>query len=172
MVRTKNKPKKSLEPVSSAHNILGDLIVHSAAVQYQIMVLNKCQTCEVEMNKIGAKKTGIRCKECKDEHCHKCAGLTVELCEMMLKMEKGLWTCKQCEKKTADMKVVIESMNSIKSELCTIRQGQTEQQAEREQVLEGLEVVKAVAKKLDRIEEVQEKHEQRLASHDGEIKQN
>ena len=66
---------------------------------------------------------------------------------------------------------MIESMNSIKSELSTIRQGQTEQQAEREQVLEGLKVVKAVAERMDWIE-VQEKQEQRLALHDGAIKKN
>ena len=63
-------------------------------------------------------------------------------------------------------------MKLIKSELGTIRQSQEEQQTEREQVLEGLKAVEAVVKKLDRIEAVQETHEQRISTHDEEIKTN
>ena len=41
MVRTKNIPKKLIKSVSSAHNIVGDLIKHCAAAQYRNMVVNK-----------------------------------------------------------------------------------------------------------------------------------
>ena len=63
-------------------------------------------------------------------------------------------------------------MQSIKSELGNIRHAQAEQQAERGQVLEGLKVVEAVAKRLERIEEVQEKQDQRLSKHEDAIDKN
>ena len=106
MVRTKKIPERLPDPVSSVHNIVGDLIEHCAAAYYRNMVLNKCHACELAMNREGERRPGIHCKECKDEHCNKCAGLTVELCEMMRIMKQGLWTCKECEAKKADMKTV------------------------------------------------------------------
>ena len=109
MVRTKNRPNKHPEPVYSVINIVGELIKHCAVDQYHKMVVKKCRTCELEMNKTGERRPGICCKECKDEHCNKCASLTVELCEMMRSMEKSLWSCKECESKNADMKAVLES---------------------------------------------------------------
>ena len=83
MVRIKNLPEKLPETVSFVHNIVGDLIVHCAAAHYQNMVINKCHACEVAVNREGEKRPGIHCKECKCEHCYKCAGLPAELCEMM-----------------------------------------------------------------------------------------
>ena len=66
---------------------------------------------------------------------------------MMKTMGKSYWTCNECEGKDADMKAVLELMKSIKTEPSSIKEGQAEQQAEREQVLEGLKAVEAVAKK-------------------------
>ena len=72
------------------------------------------------------------------------------------------------------MKAVLESMQSIKSELGTLKNGQAEQkaeqQAEREQVLEGLKAVETVVKRLERVEDVQEQQGQRLSTHDDAIK--
>ena len=159
MVRTKNVPRKLPESSSSVLSIVGKLIEYCAVEQYQKMVVKKCHTCELAMNKVGERRPGICCKECKDEHCNKCAGLTVELCEMMRSMEKGLWICKECESKNADMKAVLESVKSIKAELSTIKEGQAE-------------VVEAVVKRLERVEEVQEKQEAQIVTHEAAIKQN
>ena len=132
-------------------------------------MVNKCFKCDLAMNRQGEKRPGICCKECKREHCNKCAGLAAELCEMMRAVEKGIWTCHECETKNADIKAVLDSM---KSELHTIRDGQAEQQAERVQVLEGLKAVEAVVKKLDRIEAVQENQEEKLLKHEDDISKN
>ena len=140
------------------------------------MSLPKCHTCGLVMDRQGEKRPSIGCKKCKTEHCNKCANVTIDFCTMMKGMGKSLWTCSECEGKDADMKAVIESMQSIKSELCTIKEGQVErqaeQQAERAQVMERLKAVQAVAKKLEGIEEVQNKHEERLGQHDDAIKKN
>lgn len=138
---------------------MGELIQHCAAEHYQKMVLNECHTCEVTVNKLGERRPGIHCKQCKNEHCNKCAGLTVEQCEMMRSWEKGFWSCKECETKNADLKAVLDSMNSIKTELGTIKEGQAE-------------VVEAVTKRMDRIEDVQEKQDQRLSTNEVAIKEN
>ena len=172
MVRIKNLPKKSPEPGTSVHNIESELIVHCAATFYQKMAVGKCHACGLKMNGLEERRPGIKCKQCKLEHCFKCAEITVEVCDAVRGMKKGFWTCNECETKSVDMKAVLESMKSIKTELSTIQQGQADQQSEREQVLESLKVVKAVAEKLDRIETVQESHENRLSSHDEEIKKN
>ena len=84
---------------------------------------------------------------------------------MMRKMEKSFWTCGRCESKSTDLKAVLESVTSIKTELAG-------QQAEREQVLESLKVVEVEAKRLEKIEGVQERQEQQLAKHDDDIKKN
>ena len=136
------------------------------------MGVDKCIKCELAMNRPGEKRPGICCKQCGKEHCNKCAGLPIELCEMMRGVDKGLFTCSECESKGADMKAVLELMHSIKTELGTIKSGQAEQQAERKQVLEGLEVVKEVAKRMERIEDVQEKQGQQLSKHEDAIKKN
>ena len=78
MVRAKNLPKKISERVSSVHNIVGDLIVHCVAAQYQSMVVTKCHACELAVNRDGEGRPGIKCKDCSSDHCNKCAGLTVE----------------------------------------------------------------------------------------------
>ena len=79
---------------------------------------------------------------------------------MMRSMEKSLWSCKECETKNADMKAVLESMKSIKTELTTIKEGQAE-------------VVEAVVKRLERVEDVQEKQEAlQLVTHEAAIKKN
>ena len=124
------------------------------------------------MDRPGEKRPSIACKKCKAEHCHQCADATIDLCAVMRSMGKSLWTCNECEGKDADMKAVLESMKSIKTELSSIKEGQAEQQVEREQVLEGLKTVKAVAKKLEKIEGVQEKHEQRLSKNEEAIGKN
>jgi hypothetical protein len=55
------------------------------------------------------------------------------------------------------MKAVLESMKSIKTELSTIKEGQAE-------------VVEAVVKRLDRVEDVQQKQEAQLVMHEAAIK--
>ena len=95
-------------------------------------------------------------------------------------MGKSFWTCKQCEGKAADFRSVINSINTIKTELTTLKKGQAEQQAEtskqqaeqnaeRAKVLDGLKAVEKVAKRLDQIEEVQVKHGQKLSTHDDAL---
>ena len=95
--------------------------------------------------------------------------MTVELCEVMRKAGQDFFTGKKCQAKSADMKAVLESMQSIKSELGNIRNAQADQEAERGQVLEGL---KAVAKRHNRIEKVQEEQDQCLTKHDEAIDNN
>ena len=170
MVRTKNGPTKHPEPIFSVINIVGELITHCAAEQYEKMVVTKCHKCEMTMNKKGEKRPGIKCKQCKTEHCYACAELTIEVCEAVRCMEKGFWTCNGCETKSTDMKAVLESMNSIKTELCTIKEGQAEQQAEREQVLEGLKSVEAVVKRMEGIEKTQVEQGERLLEQEANTK--
>ena len=160
MVRRKNPPKKLSKTVSSVHNIEGELIVLCVATQYWNMAVNKCHRCELAMNRKGENRPGIKCKQCKIEHCCECAGMTKEVCDMVRGL--GFWTCKECETKSSDMKAVLESMNSIKTELDTIKEGQAEQQVEREQVIVGLKAVEAVAKRMEVIEKTQTEHGERL----------
>ena len=63
-------------------------------------------------------------------------------------------------------------MKSMQSELGSLREEQTAQQVERNQVLEGLKRVEAVTNKLNQIEAVQESHGNRLTMHDDAIKRN
>ena len=158
MVRRKNIPDKTHQPVLSVHDKVGDLTVQPA-VQYQNMVVTKCHACQIAVNREGEKRPGIRCKDCKDEYCNTCAGLTVEQCDMMRSMARGFWSCKECESKSADMKAMLESMKSIKNELGTIKEGQAD-------------VVEAVTKRMERIEDVQEKQDLQLSTHEVAIKKN
>ena len=180
MVRAKNSsiPKKLPETATFVYDIAGELVVYCAAAQYQEMSATKCHVCKAVLNR-GGERPGIRCKECKNEHCFKCAEVKVDFCVIVKGMGKEMWTCKECESKSAVMKAMLESMKLIKSELSTIKEGQVEQQAERAeqqaeraQILEGLKAVEAVAKKLDRIEDAQDKQEQHLVKHDDAILKN
>ena len=60
MVLTKNGPNKHPEPIFSVINIVGELITHCAAEQYEKMVVKKCLA--MAMNKIGERRPGICCK--------------------------------------------------------------------------------------------------------------
>ena len=146
--------------------------MHCVASHYLTMAVSKCHTCELAVNRQGEKRPGIRCKVCKKDFCNTCAELAVPLCEMMMSAGKDLFTCKECEAKNVDMKAMIDSMQAIKSELGEIKNGHAEQQVEREQVLEGLKVVKEVAKRMERIEDVQEKHEGRLTKNEAAVGKN
>ena len=126
------------------------------------MGISKCHACEIAMDRPGEKRPSTRCKECKKQHCNKCAELTVEFCEALKDMGKDFWTCKECETKTSDLKAVLES----------IKDGQAKQEAERERVLEGLKAVEVVAKRLERVEDRLENQEVRLNNHDEAIKKN
>ena len=106
------------------------------------------------------------------EHCNKCADVTKDLCAMMKGAGKSLWICADCEAKEADMKAVLDSMNAMKSELSTIKRGQSEQQVERTKVLEGLKKVEAVAKRMERVEVAQEEQEQRISKNEDASKKN
>ena len=89
---------------------------------------------------------------------------------MMKGMGKSIWSCAECEAKDADMRAVLTSMNQIKTKLNTIEKSQSDQEAERAKVLEGLKTVEEVAKRMGKIEEVQAKQEQKLTKHDEAIK--
>ena len=119
------------------------------------------------MDRQGEGRSSIRCKECKDEFCNQCAGETIDICTMMKSMGKSFWTCKGCEGKAADLKSVVNSISSIKTELNTLKKGQEKQQteraeqqaeradhkAERAKVLEGLKAVETVARRMEKVEE-------------------
>ena len=129
-----------------------------------------CRKCELALNRKGENRPGIRCKNCRMEHCFKCADLSIDFCDMMKKTGKDMWTCEECESKNTDLKIVLESVKSIATELNTIKQGQAEQQAERAQVVEGLKTVEVVAKRLEKVEEVQDRHEEWLSKHDDALR--
>ena len=148
MVRQKNIPNQNLAASAPATPEMG---------------VNNCHTCQLAMNRPGEKRPSIRCKECRNEHCNKCAEVVVEFCEMVKTMGKDFWTCKACESKTSDMKAVLETIKSIKED-------QAEQRAEREQVLQSLKTVEAVVKRVERVEEVQEIQEQRISKNEDAIK--
>ena len=118
MVRTKKLPERLVEPLSSVSNIVGNLIIHCVTSQHQ----NKCHACELAVHREGERRPGIHCRDRRNEHCNKCAGLTVEQCKMMRSMEKGFWSCKECEAKNVDLKAILDSMKTIKTELGTIKE--------------------------------------------------
>ena len=143
------------------------------------MTLTKCHTCGLVMDRQGEKRPSVCCKKCKNQHCCLCADVTEDLCAMFKGMGKSMWTCNECEGKEVDMKAVIDTMGMIKTELSSLKQGQSvlqtdraEQQAERAKVLKGLKAVEAVAKRMEKIEEVQEKQEERLAATEEAVKKN
>ena len=136
------------------------------------MALPKCHMCALVMDRPGEKRPSVKCKQCKEEFCGKCAKATAEFCSMMKSIGKSLWVCDECEAKGEDMKSVIESMRSIKTELCTIQKVQTRQDGERSQIVDGLKAVEAVVKKMEKIEETQDRHEQRINSHESAIAKN
>ena len=47
---------------------------------------------------------------------------------MMKAMGKSIWTCGKCEAKDADMRAVLDSMKSIKTDLSAITKRQTAQE--------------------------------------------
>ena len=60
----------------------------------------------------------------------------------------------------------MESIRSIRSEM---KKSQIDQEKEREKVLDGLKVMETVAIKIDKIEKVQDEHEERLNDHSAKI---
>ena len=89
---------------------------------------------------------------------------------MVRTMGKNFWCCKECESKSADLKSVLKSIETLTSEVKTIKDGQDEQQSERERVIEGLKVVEAVVKKIEVIESIQTEHSERLEKNESDIK--
>ena len=77
-----------------------------------------------------------------------------------------MWKCKPCEEKCKSLQSVLES---LQQDMDTIKKGQEDQQAERVKVMEGLEQIKDVAKKIDGIEKVQNENIVRLDAHDDAI---
>ena len=128
------------------------------------MALEKCNSCELVINRSGEKRPAIKCKDCKEKFCFRCANLEAVLCQMMRDAGREFWACGACESKNADLKSVIDSIQNIQTEISTIKKGQDEQQGERERVLEGLKMVETVVKKMDKIESVQADHEDRLTA--------
>ena len=99
----------------------------------------------------------------------------MEFCEMvrsMGAMGKNFYCCKDCKNKSADLKSVLTSIENLASEVKTIKNGQDEQQVERERVIEGLKVFEAVVKKIESIETVQAVHEERLTAQETATKEN
>ena len=67
------------------------------------MALEKCLKCDLAMDRKGEGRPGIRCKDCRNRHCFKCADLTVDFCDIVRDMGKDIWSCGDCEKKSADI---------------------------------------------------------------------
>ena len=128
------------------------------------MALENCHVCELVINRNGEKRPAIKCKDCKEKFCFQCANLDLTLCQMMRDAGKDFWVCGSCEAKNADLKSVFNSIQSIQTEMSTIKKGQEEQQEERERVLAGLKVVETVMKKVENLESVQANQEERLAA--------
>ena len=122
----------------------------------------KCKGCEIIINRKGERRPAIRCKDCKNNHCFQCAGMEVMLCEMLRDSGKEMWTCGECEAKNADLKSVLESIE-------TIKKGQDDQQEERGRVLEGLKVMEMAVKN---IEVVQAEHGERINAQEEATKSN
>ena len=91
---------------------------------------------------------------------------------MMKAMQRSLWVCRECEAKETDMKAVLQTVKSIKTELDTVTKRQKEQETERAKVVEGLKLVESVAKRMEKVEEKQEEQEQQLAKHEVAINSN
>ena len=83
-----------------------------------------------------------------------------------------LWKCISCEDKDKDIKTVLQSLQTLHSEMKTMK---AEHQTERERVLEGLKtmenVAENVAKRLDTIETTQVSQGAKLEDHDKAISQ-
>ena len=124
------------------------------------------------MDRQGENRPSIACKQCSNEHCYECAAVTTEICGMMKAMGKSIWTCGKCEAKDADMRAVLDSMKSIKTDLSAITKRQTAQEKGQEKVLEGLKVVESVVKRMEQVEDRQDRQEEKLAKHDDEITKN
>ena len=84
--------------------------------------------------------------------------------------DNQLWKCSNCEDKDKDIKSVLQSIQSLHSEMKTMK---AEHQTERERVLEGLKsmenVAENVAKRLDTIETTQVTQAAKLENHDKVI---
>lgn len=88
---------------------------------------------------------------------------------MMRDSGQEFWACGVCQKKNTDLKTVLDS---IQTEISTIKKGQDEQQEERVRVLEGLKMVETVVKKIENIESVQAGHGERLTVQETASKSN
>ena len=154
MVRNKNIP--SHQPLTSA----------------EAEEMANCKRCELALNRKGESRPGIRCKDCKTEHCAKCAELTNEFCESVRKLGKDVWCCGECEGKTAVMKTVIDKIETLHTEMVNIKKGQEGQQAEQERVLESIKVVETVVKRMEVIEKTQTDHGERLLEQEANTRKN
>ena len=136
------------------------------------MSSDKCMRCDIVINRKGENRPGIRCRDCRKEYCFKCADLRIEFCDMVREMGKEIWKCGECESKDKDLKCVLESIQSLHSEVKTLKQGQEEQQVERERVIEGLKVVETVAKRIDSIESAQEAQAVKISENEVAVQEN
>ena len=91
---------------------------------------------------------------------------------MVRGMGKEMWKCLGCETKDKDIKSVLESIQNLHSEMKEIKQGQEDQQVERERVIEGLKVVESVAIRVDKIETVQASQEARISVNEVGVQEN
>ena len=129
---------------------------------------SKCSQCDLVVNRKGENRPGIICRDCRREQCNSCAKLTVDFCLMMKKAGKQLWQCSPCETKDNDIKSVLVS---IRDEMKILKQGQEEQQAEREQVIKGLAMVESVAKRVEAVESAQANLETIVGDHGTSLNQ-
>ena len=91
---------------------------------------------------------------------------------MVRGMGKEMWKCLGCETKDKDIKLVLESIQNLHSEMKEIKQGQEDQQVERERVIEGLKVVESVAIRVDKIETMQASQETRISENEVGVQEN
>ena len=136
------------------------------------MEKSNCKLCELALNRKGENRPGTRCKECKREHCFKCAELSIEFCETVKKMGKDVWSCSECEGKAAVMKTVLDKIDTLHTEMVVIKKGQEGQQVEQERVLDSIKIVETVVKRMEDIEKTQTDHGERLLVQEESTRKN
>ena len=114
-----------------------------------------CQSCHKES------QCHIPCTDCKSKFCDKCLQMTPELCKSIKEMPGCSWRCKLC----------IQKSDSIKSLLESVQSKMDEDKKDRDRVIQSLQSVEAMNKRLDTMEDKQEAHDRVLSSHDEIIKQ-
>ena len=168
MVRNKSQPLQQSSPSSSSSSSPSPK--SPAMESTKNSPPSKCKQCELALNRKGENRPGIHCKDCKREHCFRCAEVTAQFCEAVKAMGKDMWCCGECEEKTVAMKSVLDKIETLHTEIVDIKKGQEGQHAEQERVLEGIKVVEAIVKRMEVVEKTQADHGDRLLEQEAVTK--